>query len=653
MLLRSISLNNVALYAGEHTIRFSTAKSKPITLIGGKNGAGKTTLLQSIPLALYGNRARHLLGSGGYPELLHDLIHRGEDHASVSLVFDRQERGETCTYEVTRSWTRSAGGRASEALDVVVNGRPRSDLVSHWAEYVEGILPLSVSGLAFFDGEKVEALADAGSSSEVLRTALHGLLGLDLIDRLERDLADYRRRVAAQVRNSNPNLRDDLERAKSALHVADAACQDAAMHHTKAHEQVEGKSQRLRAAQEQLARAGGGQYERRMELRTQLAASEANRSAAIRALEQHAHGEAPLLLVSRLLERISDAAERSSATEESSLLLERFKDRDEQLIAEASDVFDAKHLAALESMLARYRSDLETTQVVPFAVRADVGRVARSLLQVAGTDVRSRLSDDLDRLDESDSLARSTQRALDTVPAEADIATIVTAVATAEAELEAARRNLTRCELEMAECVRRADAARRDVDEVAMAIIDSDADGADAARLRREIGKAEATLGRFKERVVAKNIMEIGGYITAALQRLLRKKSLIGKVEILPETLELVLLNNDGAHVDPTRLSAGERQMLATATLWGLAQATGRTMPTVIDTPVGRLDRSHRTNLVDRYFPSASRQVVLLSTDEELVGEYYERLAAKVGQTYLLTYNPDSDATDVTEAYFS
>ena len=145
---------------------------------------------------------------------------------------------------------------------------------------------------------------------------------------------------------------------------------------------------------------------------------------------------------------------------------------------------------------------------------------------------------------------------------------------------------------QVSECVRRADVARRNVDEVAIAIIDGDAAGADAARVRREIGKAEATLGRFKERVVAKNIIEIGGYITSALQRLLRKKSLIAKVEILPETLELVLLNNDGVRVDPTRLSAGERQMLATATLWGLAQATGRTMPTVMtDGSSGELRR--------------------------------------------------------------
>ncbi len=122
--------------------------------------------------------------------------------------------------------------------------------------------------------------------------------------------------------------------------------------------------------------------------------------------------------------------------------------------------------------------------------RADVGRAY--LLEVAGADVESRLSDDLDRLDERLPPASQLGAPESVPPAEADIAATVTAVAAAEAELEAARRNLTRCELEVSECVRRADVARRNVDEVAIAIIDGDATEPDAARVRREIGKGRS-----------------------------------------------------------------------------------------------------------------------------------------------------------------
>ena len=51
--------------------------------------------------------------------------------------------------------------------------------------------------------------------------------------------------------------------------------------------------------------------------------------------------------------------------------------------------------------------------------------------------------------------------------------------------------------------------------------------------------------------------------------------------------------------------------MLAVSILWGLAKASGQVMPVIIDTPLGRLDLSHRTNFITEYLPNASNQVIL------------------------------------------
>jgi DNA sulfur modification protein DndD len=37
-------------------------------------------------------------------------------------------------------------------------------------------------------------------------------------------------------------------------------------------------------------------------------------------------------------------------------------------------------------------------------------------------------------------------------------------------------------------------------------------------------------------------------------------------------------------------------------------------LPAIIDTPMARLDARHREHLVERYFPNASHQVIILST---------------------------------------
>ena len=88
------------------------------------------------------------------------------------------------------------------------------------------------------------------------------------------------------------------------------------------------------------------------------------------------------------------------------------------------------------------------------------------------------------------------------------------------------------------------------------------------------------------------------------------------------------------------------------ALLWGLARFSGRSLPTVIDTPLGRLDSSHRTNLVQRYFPNASHQVILLSTDEELNETYYPMLKHAVGRTYLIEYDEKTRSSRVKNEFF-
>jgi DNA sulfur modification protein DndD len=86
--------------------------------------------------------------------------------------------------------------------------------------------------------------------------------------------------------------------------------------------------------------------------------------------------------------------------------------------------------------------------------------------------------------------------------------------------------------------------------------------------------------------------------------------------------------------------------------LWGLARASGRPLPAVIDTPLGRLDASHRYKLIERYFPYASHQVLLLSTDEEIDEHYFEKLKPWVGHAYHLEFDDTEGSTEVKPGYF-
>ena len=194
-------------------------------------------------------------------------------------------------------------------------------------------------------------------------------------------------------------------------------------------------------------------------------------------------------------------------------------------------------------------------------------------------------------------------------------------------------------------------------EQLLLRLIEADAEikGAreDRARILHHAARVRTTLGAFRSAVVGRHIRRIEQLVLDCYQQLLRKDSLVTRLCIDPANFSLTLYGRDGRVLSTERLSAGERQLLAIALLWGMAKASGRPLPTAIDTPLGRLDTHHRLHLVERYLPFASHQVLLLSTDEEIAGEYLERLRPWIGRSYKLAYDDRACQTQVVPGYFS
>jgi len=175
----------------------------------------------------------------------------------------------------------------------------------------------------------------------------------------------------------------------------------------------------------------------------------------------------------------------------------------------------------------------------------------------------------------------------------------------------------------------------------------------DVARIKDHSVRAQEALNAFRQRVIERHIASIQNYVLESFRYLVRKKSLLSAVKIDPLTFSVELRSGDGKPMKPDRLSAGERQLLAVSLLWGLAKASRRPLPAIIDTPLGRLDSSHRKHLVERYFPRASHQVLLLSTDEEIRGKYLEAIRPSVGHSYLLEFDEAEQTSIVKPGYFT
>jgi DNA sulfur modification protein DndD len=174
----------------------------------------------------------------------------------------------------------------------------------------------------------------------------------------------------------------------------------------------------------------------------------------------------------------------------------------------------------------------------------------------------------------------------------------------------------------------------------------------DSIRLIEHSEKVRKTLKEFKSSAVKHHTKRLEKLILQRYKSLLHKESLVNHIIIEPDTCLIRLQSPDNYEIDPERLSAGERQLLAIAILWGLATASGRKLPVIIDTPLGRLDTAHRMNLVKSYFPKAGEQVILLSTDEEIDKRYFDELRPWIAKKYIFQHSETQKMTTIKEGYF-
>lgn len=655
MILDELVLHNVGTFAGRQTLTLTPPSSKkPIVLIGGLNGAGKTTVLEAIHLALYGSLSQ-VSGrrSGSYENYLRGLIHHGVPHgdgAAVELTFHAHQEGVQREYTIRRSW-RSTGAAIREILLVSVDGRHDNALTSTWSEYVETFLPRGIAGLFFFDGEQIEALADMERSREVLGSALASLLGLDLVERLTADLSVLRRRHRSKL--VPDDLRETIEERQRTVTTIRKAEEATAAAVATARVDVERAEKKLFEVTERYRSAGGDLLDQRDSAELAVAMLRGQLADLATALREELADVAPLLQVADLLGKLSDQARIEAAAARDRVVIQVVAERDHELIKQlkAAKAGGATLLAVEKYMTAdreARRASAEVPTVAGLQSPAAIDFLCSAGLPAADRRIRillERRGGMLANLEQA-------ERVLVAIPDAESLAQLV--VEREDASSEVLRRGaaLTHADEHLASLRHeraRADAAYESaMDKAAHANLAAD----DDRRLVEHVDRVRATLEGLRSAATRRHLDRISELVLEALNRLLRKDQLVTGMQIDADSHNVELTGLDGRPLAAQELSAGERQLLAVALLWGLARAAGQPLPIVIDTPLGRLDGSHREHLLDRYFPHASHQVVLLSTDTEIDESAYGRIAKHIGRCYLLEFDGAINATSVRPGYF-
>ena len=140
---------------------------------------------------------------------------------------------------------------------------------------------------------------------------------------------------------------------------------------------------------------------------------------------------------------------------------------------------------------------------------------------------------------------------------------------------------------------------------------------------------------------------------TFEMYRVLSSRSgLIKDIVIDDKTFEVRITDRNGHEIRKSAMAAGEKEIFAISLLWGLAQTSELKLPIIIDTPLSRLDSTHRDNIVNNYFPNAGEQVVILSTDTEIDSDYFRSLKPRLSGSARLEFDQRQELTTFQKGYF-
>jgi len=658
MIFDEIILENFGVYKGRHAIALAPrTPDKSIILFGGLNGGGKTTLLDAFRLVFHGKLARCASRNGlGYTDFLRRSIHRDADPsegAAVELRFRTHAEGQEFAYSVRRTWRSNGPASVKESVEVRRDGEPDSVLTDAWADHAEELIPSSICPLFFFDGEKIEEFADLENSGNLLSTAIHSLLGLDVVNRLMTDLTVIERRNGSYAKSA-----PQREKVKTLVaEVRKLQGQRATLTQEQAHlrNQIDKETRTIEKLEERFQKEGGDLYERRHELEREYQDCVCAHREVEDQLRRLAAGAAPFLLVQDLLKRTHAQSQQEHEAEQQKALHQAITKRDARLLEIVRKHRASKALLSAMSEFIKHDNEERSQRSrckEYLHLRSETREQLRGLLHTELPRASEEISTALAQAERLQRQCEHLERALAGVPRDDAVEPILKERENKQRAIGELETQLHVLEQKVVQISQELDQTKRQLAKVVETSGRAALEHKDARRTIIHARKAQDTLRLFRERVVQNHVGRLERFILEGYQSLLRKKALVTAVRVDPQTFSVSLYDRAHNLLPSDRLSAGERQLFAVAMLWGLARASGRPLPAIIDTPLGRLDSTHRLYLVERYFPCASHQVLLLSTDEEVDEDYYAQLKPRVGRTYTLDYDEESDSTRVSPGYF-
>jgi len=519
------------------------------------------------------------------------------------------------------------------------------------------LIPPKLSKLFFFDGEQIQSLAeDKGENKHVLNS-INSLLGLDLVERLRSDLKIYCLKklksrdndIEARLLGCEKKKRELEQKLNSILQKKEI---------------VQNKIDRIKAEiesqEQQIAMEGGGYASKREQLKVRRQALDKDLEHIKEEIRNLCVDLLPFAYVPDLCIQLRDRLEREEKEQQrtaavaflNETLNDLIKDVSKDRFSSLLGVSQEQSLELTHKIIDELKNRINSMHRICDEIIHPLSSVERREI-IRWIDVSlNRVPSHLARLSvKLEKLVRERQKIesfLFRVPPDEVLGPLLQKLGELNKTLGVYQEQLRILEEE-------ARKAKYEIKQTTRELIKTIEHKVQFQKISERVELAAKTQKVLEEYLQQLREEKISGFRRNFLECfnfLFNKSRKIQRIEVDPSNFNISLVNGKGVIIPKSELSAGERQIYAIAMLWALARTSGRPLPFIIDTPLGRLDTEHRKNIIERFLPHASHQVIVFSTDTEIDQLYFNELHPYISKAYHLEYDVDNGLTKVRKGYF-
>ena len=690
MKIKRISLYNIGPYVGINTFDFSISRDKNIVLIGGKNGAGKTTFFKAIKTCLYGCKVWGYDAPGKeYFGIINGLVNfktmydnTSSAYIELELLFD--DGKQVTSYVLHREW-KKVKTSLSEYFKIKKNGEliigsEEDDFVN----YLLSVIPPDMFNFYFFDGESIAEFFLGTDGNKNFRNAFLKLYGLDtlsiMIDNFARN---------AKKGDSKKSGRDIFNKARISLEKEEEKLNNLLFEVKEIENKIDLYQIKIKSLQSDYTKEGGVGLSEWKEINALALKEENVRDNLNRWLKETANHYLPFIILEKNLKKLLEEINADQEYRRSEMIMETFSSKEFGLSLkkffsnkQAGNITEVELVEFLKTTLkSKYDGvnfDFSTNQV-----NRIMGQIYEKL------DFNSKqIKQAVSKLNTSLKTSKKLRDKL-----------LTSSIEGYEDFIE----EKEKIEKELSELYILIEKKRQEVE--AQKVIYRETEKAfDKAKEAYELilknksvndmsERAAGIYALLEEKLVRRQAKLLQDEFLKCFTAIINKNNFIDgividkNINIIPykfievkrsqidnynlankdflslfDTTNFILEMNklEFGDVDSIMLpspikapfSQGERQVYIMSIYLALLKTSHKDIPFIIDTPFARIDSNHRKHIVKEFFMKIKNQIFVLSTDEEIVGNYKKMVEDKVSNTYLLQISDYGTTKILADKYF-